>query len=96
MLTLKWSIKALIDFDEAQAYIAQEDSFAAQAVADRIWQASLRLPETPHIGWPGVEPDTRHWVVQRTPYLIVYRVTDDAVEILRVWHGRRDWMNRTD
>ena len=24
MLTLKWSIKALIDFDEAQAYIAQE------------------------------------------------------------------------
>ena len=94
MLTLKWSIKALIDFDEAQAYIAQENAFAAQAVADRIWQASLRLPETPLIGRPGVEPDTRHWVVQRTPYLIVYRVNGDVLEILRVWHGRRDWLNR--
>ncbi|WP_246371180.1 type II toxin-antitoxin system RelE/ParE family toxin [Marilutibacter penaei] len=30
--------------------------------------------------------------MKRTPYLIVYRAGDDAVEILRVWHGRRDWM----
>ena len=92
MLTLRWSIKALIDFDEAQAYIAQENAFAGQAVADRIWQASLRLLESPHIGRPGVEQDTRHWVVQRTPYLIVYRVNGEELEILRVWHGRRDWM----
>ena len=96
MLTLKWSIKALIDFDEAQAYIAQENAFAAQAVADRIWQASLRLLESPHIGRLGVEPDTRHWVVQRTPYLIVYRVNGELLEILRVWHGRRDWMTADD
>ena len=53
MLTLKWSIKALIDFDEAQAYIDKENS-------------------------------------------VVYRVTGDDVEILRVRHGRRNWMNRTD
>lgn len=92
MLRLKWSIKALIDFDEAQAYIAQENPFAAQTVADRIWQASQRLAETPHIGRPGIEPETRHWIVQRTPYLIVYRVSDEVVEILRVWHGRRDWI----
>ena len=96
MLTLKWSVKALIDFDEAQAYIAQENASAAQAVADRIWQASLRLPETPHIGRLGAELDTRHWVVQRTPYLIVYRVTGEMLEILRVWHGRRDWLNQDD
>lgn len=95
-MRLKWSIKALIDFDEAQVFIAQENQFAAQTVADRIWQASLRLPETPHIGRLGVEPDTRHWVVQRTPYLIVYRVQDETLEILRVWHGRSDWMHRDD
>jgi toxin ParE1/3/4 len=95
-LTLKWSIKALIDFDQAQAWIAQENPFAARAVADRIRQASLRLIEAPHIGRPGIEPDTRHLIVQRTPYLIVYRVSGNRVEILRVWHGRRDWMGDTD
>lgn len=96
MLRLEWSIKALIDFDEAQAYIAQENPFAAQTVADRIWQASYRLAETPNIGRAGIEPGTRHWTVQRTPYLIVYRVAGDVLEILRVWHGRRDWMGRED
>jgi len=67
MLKLEWSVKALIDFDEAQVFIAQGNPFAAQTVADRIWQASLRLSETPHIGRLGIEPNTRHWVVQRTP-----------------------------
>lgn len=65
-------------------------------MADRIWQASQRLTEAPHIGRPGLEPGTRHWIVQRTPYLIVYRATDERIEILRVWHGRRDWMGRED
>lgn len=93
MLRLEWSIKALIDFDEAQTYIALENPFAAQTVAERIWQASQRLTETPNIGRPDLVPGTRHWVVDRTPYLMVYRVTPASVQILRLWHGRRDWMN---
>ncbi|MDX2299050.1 MAG: type II toxin-antitoxin system RelE/ParE family toxin [Xanthomonadaceae bacterium] len=96
MLMLRWSIKALIDLDEAQAYIARDDVSAAQAVARRIWQTCIRLCDAPHIGRPGVEPGTRHWVVANTPYLIVYRVQGEDLEILRIWHGRRDWMNRDD
>lgn len=61
-------------------------------MAGRIWQAVTRLAEMPQMGRPGVEPGTRHWSVQRTPYLIVYRESVDALEILRVWHGRQDWL----
>lgn len=93
MYRLEWSIKPLVDFDKAQAYIARESPFAAQAVADRILQASRQLMQTPDIGRPGLIPGTRHWSVQRTPYLIVYRTKADTIEILRVWHGRRDWMH---
>ena len=95
MRRLEWSIKALIDFDQAQGYIARESPFAAQAVADRILQASRQLMHMPSIGRPGLLPGTRHWSVQRTPYLIVYRVRADTIEILRVWHGRRDWLHAT-
>jgi plasmid stabilization system protein ParE len=91
MLRVEWSIKALIDFDAAQGYIARQNPAAARAVAERIWQAGRQLSEAPYIGHPGLEPGTRHWNVQRTPYLIVYRVSVEAVEILRMWHGRRDW-----
>jgi toxin ParE1/3/4 len=43
------------------------------------------------MGRVGHVEGTREWVVSDTPYLIVYRVKNEAVEILRVWHGRRNW-----
>ena len=81
----------MIDFDQAQTYIAKENPFAAQAMAERIVQASRRLCDSPEIGAPGLEHGTRHWIVGRTPYMLVYRIRDDSIEILRVWHGRRNW-----
>lgn len=47
MLRLRWTIKALIDFDEAQAYIAHENPIAARIIAQRIHEAAQRLRENP-------------------------------------------------
>lgn len=91
MLALRWSIKALIDFDEAQSYIDHENHAAAQLVAARIHHAARLLQSNPGIGRPAHVPEARIWIVQRTPYVIVYRVHDDVLEIVRLWHGRRDW-----
>lgn len=86
---------ALQDFEEAQDYIAQDNPLAAQAVAQRIADASRQLIDHPEIGRPGHVPGTRESVVSRTPYLLVYRINlaRQALEILRVWHSSRDWQN---
>ena len=91
MLRVKWSIKALIDFDEAQSYIAHESPDAAVMFGRRIKDAERLLQSNPNIGTTAHLPGARIWVVGRTPYLIVYRVRGDALEIVRLWHGRRDW-----
>jgi len=91
MRRLEWTVKALIDLDEAQRYIAQESPIAAQAIAQRIHDAVRLLQSQPDIGSPAHIPTVRVWVVARSPYLIVYRVRGETVEILRLWHGRRDW-----
>jgi plasmid stabilization system protein ParE len=57
---------------------------AAQAVAQRVWVAAKRLSDNPEIGRKGHVQGTREWLVGQTPYLIVYRVKNDVVEILRV------------
>lgn len=92
-LNLRWTRPALADVIEAQSYIARDNPNAAAAIAQRIWDAAKKLCDNPNIGRPGKFPGTREWVVTHTPYLIVYRVKEDAVEILRVWHSRRDWQN---
>ena len=38
-----------------------------------------------------MKPDTRELVVPSTPYIVVYRVQEEYVEILRVIHGSRKW-----
>ncbi len=89
VLKLRWTRPALADLIEAQNFIARDNPAAAQAVAQRVWEAAERLCDNPQIGRQGHVQGTREWSVTHTPYLLVYRVKNDAVEILRVWHGRR-------
>ena len=87
----KWTHPALADLIEAQSYIARENPQAAEKIAQRIWETSLNLEYNPEIGRPGHIEGTREWVVGQTPYLVVYRIRDNQVEILRVWHARQNW-----
>jgi plasmid stabilization system protein ParE len=34
----------------------------------------------------------REWVFSPLPYIAVYQVTEDAVEISRIYHGAQDWL----
>lgn len=86
-----WTRPALADLDEAQTYIAKENPAAATLVANRVWDASKKLCDNPEIGRSGHVPETREFVVGQTPYLIVYRVHNDSIQILRLWHGRQNW-----
>jgi toxin ParE1/3/4 len=90
-LKLRWTRPALADLVEAQNYIARDNPSAAQTLAQRVWDAAKNLCDHPGMGRVGHVEGTREWVVSDTPYLIVYRVKNEAVEILRVWHGRRNW-----
>jgi toxin ParE1/3/4 len=93
-LKLRWTRPALADLIEAQNYIARENPVAAQALAQRVWDAAQNLCEHPRMGRPGHVDGTREWIVKDSPYLIVYRVRDEDVEILRMWHGRQNWQVR--
>jgi toxin ParE1/3/4 len=95
-LRVRWTRPALTDLIEAQNYIARDNPAAAQAVAQRLWDAARQIADNPNIGRPGHNPGTREWVVMRTPYLIVYRLRNETIEILRLWHGRRNWQSEMD
>lgn len=90
-LKLRWTRLAVADFLDAQTYIAKDNPLAAQAVAQRIDEAVRELLVHPDIGRPGQIKGTRERVVGKTPYLIAYRARGDVIELLRIWHGRRDW-----
>ena len=83
---INWTELALDDLSEIQQFITQDNPFAARTLAARIVEAAESLAEFPDRGRPGDEPGTRELSNVR-PYVIVYRVLETEVQILRVWHG---------
>ena len=58
-----------------------------QAVYGRI----LDLKDFPNMGRPGRVAGTRELALAPLPFIVVYRVKDDRVEIARVLHGAQRW-----
>lgn len=94
-MRIEWTAAALKDFEAAQEFIAQDSPSAARQVAQRVHHALSVIKEHGEIGGPGHVAGTREWTVKGTQYLVVYRVGAEAIEVLRLWHGRQNWKAST-
>lgn len=91
-MVILWKYQALADIDEIFDHIYADNPIAAGEAIERIF-AAVRLladPELHHIGRPGRWPGTRELVLS-DPYIVPYRVTEKAIEILGVIHMAREW-----
>lgn len=92
-MRLEWLASARANRTHAIAYIALENPRAALDQLDEIERQTDRLIEYPEMGRIGRMRGTRELVVNRTPFIIVYRVRPRVkrVEILRLLHGSQKW-----
>jgi len=54
----------------------------------RFQNAERLLRDNPLAGRPGALPGPRELVIARTPFLILYRIQANRIEILRICDGR--------
>lgn len=85
------SPQARADLREIFLYIAEDHPHAARLVLTRIKERGAELANNPHIGRPARVPGTRELVISTTPYIVPYQVSGDTLQILRVYHGSRQW-----
>ena len=86
-----WSRRAIRHLGAIRAYIDRESDQNAALVAKRILKAVELLQTQPAMGRPGRVLGTRELVVPGTPYIIPYRVRGERLELIAVFHGRRQW-----
>ncbi len=95
-MNIVWTCPAARDLEAIQDYIARDNPAAARRLATLIRRHIQQLSDYPQTGRLGRLDGTRELVISNTPYLIPYRVKDDRVEILAVYHGARRWPERFD
>ena len=86
-----WLDRARREVVHIRETIATDNPRAARQVARRILEHAEKLRTSPNIGRPGRLYGTRELVITGTPFIILYRVRDGVIEILRVIHGARRW-----
>ncbi|MBY5825802.1 type II toxin-antitoxin system RelE/ParE family toxin [Rhizobium leguminosarum] len=90
-MKLTWSAFALSDRDTIFTYIEADNPSAAIMIDERIMAATRRLVDFPASGRVGRIAGTRELVINGTPYIAAYAVTETAVRVLRVLHGAQEW-----
>jgi len=89
-----WTRPALRDLEAIGDFIARDNPIAAANIVTRVFDQLELLAQQPHIGRMGRIKGTREFVVTDTPFIVAYRVRDDRVEVLAVFHGARLWPDR--
>ncbi|MBI2290283.1 MAG: type II toxin-antitoxin system RelE/ParE family toxin [Betaproteobacteria bacterium] len=90
---LSLSPRAIQDIAAIEAYYAQFGLVTADRVIATIKSAAESLRLNPLIGTEGIRKGTRHKVIGRYPYSIVYRVHRERIQVVRVLHQRREYFN---
>jgi toxin ParE1/3/4 len=88
---IEWLPEAARNLTAQLEWIAERDPGAAIGVGDAVHAAVERLADHPSIGRPGRVPATRELIVVGTPYVVVYRVEQAVVLVLRILHGAQRW-----
>ena len=84
-----WTDPAALDVERIIGYIGQENPVGARHVARELLVAGDSLAVFPRRGRRGRLPGTRE-LVAAFPYVIIYSIGTDTVDILRVWHGAQE------
>ena len=79
---------AIAEAKAAYEWYAERNPAAANAFMAVLNDAVNRIPNSPE-RWPLHLHGTRKFLLRRFPYSVIYRLTDAAIQVVAVAHGRR-------
>ena len=90
-MKIVWTEPARKDLRDIFIYISEENPNAARTLLSEIKERAVLLQDNPLIGRMGRIDGTRELVMTGTHYILPYRVKENQIQILAVFHGARKW-----
>jgi len=89
-MRIRWTPPAAEDMQGISDYLKKHNAHYRLSTMRKLYSKIGALKETPHIGRPGRIQGTREILFSPLPYIAIYRVTDQTIEIWRIWHTSQD------
>jgi toxin ParE1/3/4 len=90
-MRIRWTVPAADDLTNINNYLQKHYPQFAESTVRAIYKHVRSLKTMPNRGRPGHRSGTRELVLSPLPYIVVYRVKAETVEVLHVYHGAQDW-----
>jgi toxin ParE1/3/4 len=89
-MKIRWSPEAADDLERIALHIHEDNPEAARRIVKTISDGIIALKTFPGLGRVGRETGSRELVFSPLPYVAVYRVNGNIVEISRIWPGAQN------
>lgn len=88
-MSVRFTRRAINDLASIREYISHDNPVAASRMAVELAAACDKLELFPERGKPGLRKGTRE-LTTVWPYVVVYRISGDDIDIVAIWHGAQD------
>jgi len=85
-MRIRWTPPAAADLQNISDYLKQHHPQYRQPTMQKLYQRIRALKDAPYLGRPGRIEGTRELFFSPLPYIAVYRVTGQTIEVWRVYH----------
>ncbi len=89
-MRIRWTPAAAADLRQIGDYLREKHPGYRQPTLRKIYATIGSLKQWPHRGRAGREEGTRELPFPPLPYVAVYRLTENAIEVLRIYHGAQN------
>ena len=94
-MIIRWQTQAQKDLRGVLHYLLEQQSAAGPSVVKDIAHfTTKRLRTAPLSGRTGRVDGTRELIAPRSQYVVVYRISNDEIQVLAVRHQARLWPNQ--
>ena len=91
-MRVQWTEAAISDLTSICDYSRDHmGDKVARETALRIHDSVASLPQFPQRGRVGRKVGTRELVLPDLPFLAIYRIRVDSIEVIRILHGAQRW-----
>ena len=85
-MRIRWTPAAAADLEHINEYLKEHHPRYREPTMRKLYETIRTLKDAPHRGKPGREEGTREIFFPPMPYVAVYRVREQSIEVLRIYH----------
>jgi plasmid stabilization system protein ParE len=89
-MQIRWTPAAVADLQHISDYLGEHHPRYRQPTLRKLYEAVVGLKKWPERGRIGREEGTREFLFSPLHYVVVYRLTERSVEVLRIYHTAQD------